>query len=80
LCESTPPLILLNMADGDLPYCFFVIAELPHKEAATLTSSLRIPGSGGSFMQPPQMRLYSGQCSLPPAKVIGSASQISRNR
>jgi hypothetical protein len=33
------------------PIYISVIAELPHKEAATLTLSLRIPGSGGSFMQ-----------------------------
>ena len=50
-------MILLNMARGDPLYCDSVIAELPYKEAATLTWSLRIPGSGGSFMLPRQLRI-----------------------
>ena len=51
---------LLDLTQYDprdrLYYCF-VIAELPHEEAATLTWSLRIPGSGGSFARSPRMRL-----------------------
>jgi hypothetical protein len=53
-------LISLNTTHGDRLHHGFVIAELPHKEAATLTWSLRIPGSGGSFARSPRMRLGAG--------------------
>jgi hypothetical protein len=51
-CKKHTGLDLTQSGRSWLLYDSVVIAELPYKEAATLTWSLRIPGSGGSFINP----------------------------
>jgi hypothetical protein len=51
-CKKHPGLDLTQSGRSWLLYDSLVIDELTYKEAATLTWSLRIPGSGGSFINP----------------------------